>query len=560
MTNEEKLYYYLSVNFAATKKELAHYLNVSEKSITNYLKNIKHLKFQFKNKIEFIDNFYYLNNIDVSAIKLSTTEYMLWQIFLENAPLYPKSIIKKFALSDSTWKRKLHQVKTKIKTYNNKYELHYDKKNDAYIDNIADNEKEIIALDLLRNTIILFAQEKLASIASLILKYFADLKTTNREEVILNIFILAHRAQADPKAKVINNFIADLNYIFEKPLNEMAQKQILKYLNLITDYNFKKQIFVKLQKHFKIIDQKYGTNLKTHHNFLNRIAEHVAIALISKRYQVKNNFINYSIKSNYPFAYLIGIDLKKMLEKNYHYYLNDNELALLAIHIVSGLNYAIKTISVYLHSDLGPAIAALLKKQITQHFPELKIVENPKLSHIIISTTFVNTYYDKKVIVVKPILQTEDIAKIKLFLKKRLFLNQNIKMIKLIDNTNLSFKTDLVLTYLLKEINLKNKGLYQLLKNREQISTTNLNNGIAIPHALIKTKAWSGIYIFKLKKEINWFSGNKVQLIIISLIYEKNVDAIRETFANLSQAIIKLAKSDIAKLKNEQEVKEILGA
>lgn len=78
---------------------------------------------------------------------------------------------------------------------------------------------------------------------------------------------------------------------------------------------------------------------------------------------------------------------------------------------------------------------------------------------------------------------------------------------------------------------------------REDIGNTNLESGVALPHADPTTILKSHIYIVSLKKSINW-GDRTVKLIIMVNLSEEDLQEIREVVEELYQFIDEKKKVD----------------
>lgn len=557
MTNEEKLYQYLNINFAATKRELSRYLKVSEKSIDNYLSRIHIAKFRFKNKILLKNGFYYIQKHEDIKSELDLTEFLLQKILLDNDKVKPEEVKNLFAISDSTWQRKFQSVKLILQNFNKNYQFQWNKANLAYTSNIPKHQRQILAGNLMRITIIATYTDQLKQISIALFKHFPKIERKRIEDVLVNVFIMFYTNTSSIKSKTIHPFLEELENLSKKFVSEYGAQQVVTYLTSITNNNFKKDVHQKITNFFKDIDEKYVLKISQNKNFINNITNHLTFALSQKGIKKYQNPIKESVKGQYPLEHNIAIELATFLEKQYDIKLNDDELSLLIIYIAMAMmNQNVANWKIYIHSHHSPAIVELLKTQIEKFFPNVSISESIDDCTIVISTTMVNIYKGQQIIIVNPILSSSDIKKMKMFFQnKQLF--EQVKIVTFFANKAITWKP--VLTEILTYINADPLKHLDKMVQRETISTTNINNGIAIPHLLVDDISLSGIYILKLKKAVQWNKGKKVSLIVLSLIYSKNHVLLKNTFRNLATTITKLVSEDIVKIRSTKDLQKLLG-
>lgn len=263
---------------------------------------------------------------------------------------------------------------------------------------------------------------------------------------------------------------------------------------------------------------------------------------IKYKMNIRNNLLE-EIKKNYVFAYELGDFLAKEIGKSLEISIDENETGYLALHFGGALERMnIKErkekLKVIIVCASGMGTSILLKSKLINRFgskiniigvyPSYKL-DTLNLEEIdLILSTIDLEYKTLPIIKISPILDDQDLKKINHFLKNG---NKNYSV-----NIKNYFKEELFIESLDKDnyldvVEYMSERLYKLgyiddvMKNsyidREKMSSTEIGNMVAIPHAIVGKVKKSCIFVAILKNPIKWFH-TEVQLVMM-LAIDKNV-------------------------------------
>lgn len=263
---------------------------------------------------------------------------------------------------------------------------------------------------------------------------------------------------------------------------------------------------------------------------------------IKYKMNIRNNLLE-EIKKNYVFAYELGDFLAKEIGKSLEISIDENEIGYLALHFGGALERMnIKErkekLKVIIVCASGMGTSILLKSKLINRFgskiniigvyPSYKL-DTLNLEEIdLILSTIDLEYKTLPIIKISPILDDQDLKKINHFLKNG---NKNYSV-----NIKNYFKEELFIESLDKDnyldvVEYMSERLYKLgyiddvMKNsyidREKMSSTEIGNMVAIPHAIVGKVNKSCIFVAILKNPIKWFH-TEVQLVMM-LSIDKNV-------------------------------------
>ena len=266
-----------------------------------------------------------------------------------------------------------------------------------------------------------------------------------------------------------------------------------------------------------------------------------------------------SIQEENPVGYDMAVLASNILAKKYHAEVDTNEIGYLALHFQLALERKTlkKKKKILTVCASGAGTSKLLKYKIEQnygnHIETLDSTSVNEISHkdvssydLIISTVPLSIPY-KPVIVVNGILTNLDYQNIDNFLNTSN--EQSSQILKAfeedlffpdIHETNPTKLVTLLCNELKKKINLPDSFLPSIL-NREHIASTNLGNGIAVPHPSSVLLEDNKIVIAHLHKPILWFDNKEVEWVFL-LGIKKGEDSLQENLIRSLYSCI----SDIA--------------
>lgn len=270
-----------------------------------------------------------------------------------------------------------------------------------------------------------------------------------------------------------------------------------------------------------------------------------------------NNELIEEIKNNYPFPMQLAKILASSLETNFNIKIDINEVGFLTLHFCGALERANsiqsnKEIRAVVVCTTGLGTSVLLKAKLQSKTNlNIKVVGVYALYQlddieftdidIIISTVPLSKKYSIPDVVITPIVSNNDIEKIhefitygsnefsisSLFCKELFFTDLNCKT----KDECLSIMTDKL--YQLSFIDDKCK---ESIYAREEMATTEIGNGVCVPHNMDGKVFRSSICIGILKNPILWEFG-KVQLIIMIVVDKKAIREYNELFLEIYEKV-----------------------
>ena len=109
---------------------------------------------------------------------------------------------------------------------------------------------------------------------------------------------------------------------------------------------------------------------------------------------------------------------------------------------------------------------------------------------------------------------------------------------------------------LLEEKGYTIKGFYEALVKRDNLISTALGNGVAIPHVFKESVVKSGVSVIKLDHPIQWHEHEKVWLIFIFAINTDDANTFSHFFRSFYQLMN--SKETLDKLENAKDIAEFI--
>ena len=306
------------------------------------------------------------------------------------------------------------------------------------------------------------------------------------------------------------------------------------------------------------------------------LATHLKSAINRIKFDMSiTNDMLYEIKRNYSFTYNIALIAANFIEKIIGKSISEDEVGFICLHFAAAFerlkderNKEKLRALIICASGLGTSmvLSAKIKKEFSDAIQIVNVLPLNRLDSIpmdeydaIISTvkidTAANNLNDKKVIYTSPMLKQEDIATIRDFINS----NKKVSILRFLEFTeedlffvDKEFETkEEIINYMvnnmIKKGYLKEEDRESFFK-RENISSTEIGNLIAIPHALDTDPEISKVSILMMKKPIIW-EEEQVRLVILMSI-EKRL------YLEFGEIIEEL----YLRLENKEKVIELLSA
>lgn len=302
--------------------------------------------------------------------------------------------------------------------------------------------------------------------------------------------------------------------------------------------------------------------------------------------RIKNPLMN-EIKKQYSVTLSATYYVMSKLEKKLDVVLTEDEVAFIMVHfqVAMDRNALVKKILIVCPTGIGSSelIANKIKrflpaKDIIEVVPVRKIYENNINNIDLIISSVQLDIKDKPIIYVSSLVSNEDLKNISITYSN-LFLdikneenmrkeNYNFKYLKEFIDENLIFTDynfttkDECLEYLIKSFKdngLTNDGFRESILDRENLGSTSLESGVAIPHAVPTTVKKSMLGIMRLNRAIKW-GGKKVDTIILISISEKDIKKVKSLLSEVYEIVESRENVDNIFLnKNNAEIYETLG-
>jgi len=251
-----------------------------------------------------------------------------------------------------------------------------------------------------------------------------------------------------------------------------------------------------------------------------------------------------NIKKNYPnvfgAAWATSIIFKEKLDLQ----IKEEEVAYIALHLGAALERKKRTINLLLVCGSGIGTAQLLASKLQENFVNINIIDsislhslkNCNLNNIDLIISTVPTKIEKKPFIqVNPLLLKEDISKIKdelTQLKHSWSFNTSAEIDNSLFDKNLIFldlninSKEQLLNFLINELVKKKivkKDFSLSVFAREELTSTEITKGMAIPHGDKEFVLQSRVAVVRLKKGIRWGNDSKnVKIIFLLALKDKS--------------------------------------
>lgn len=332
---------------------------------------------------------------------------------------------------------------------------------------------------------------------------------------------------------------AEVIYIYQ---HLKSQNRLFKDDNYSIDDEDNKNLNI-IRESLKEIYLQVGIDF-THDEILeNGLLIHLKSVLhrIEYKMKIRNSMLD-QIRKNYVLAYELANLLGRCIEKEIGSEVDENEIGFLALHFggalermnIKGKKDRLRVIvicasgmgtSILLRSKLSNRFGS--KIQICGVYPSYKLKELDFKDIDLIISTINLEHKNLPIINVSPILSDADLNKINHFITKG---NENYKLdIKSYFKEEI-FSPNLDMDNYLDVIEYISNKMYELgyidermkhsYMEREKLSSTEIGNMVAIPHALVGNVKKPGIYVAILNKPIKWVYS-EVQLVMMIAIDKK---------------------------------------
>lgn len=479
-----------------------------------------------------------------------------------------QQIIDLLHISDSTFNKDLILLKSKIK--NSEVTISKDKNNIVVFEgNETDIRGEIVyilynnlnsdTLENNQNIIDIFGITKIQNIKNSLEKFIKETNYQLSDELfsllLLHIAVGLHRpsveyepykdARSKEVYKMIKNSLKSIDYIYKSNLTQDAWFYTNMFLTINNFYNknIDNKIYSYLErKTIKILEQiQEETNIQFLYDsiLINGLVLHLNGLIERKKFNIIFNNQNLnSIKHTYPLAYEIAIIYAKEISNIFNLNIDDNELDLITIHFGGSLerikSHKVEPKNVVVVCGYGIAIGTLVKERLKNEFGKQFVfkailnsseVFNYDLSNIdyIFTTVPLDIpNYNQKIINVDIALTNTNIKDIEYHINYGETYDLLLELLSK-DNfyKNVSVETsEEAIKYLASKMvengSIDKENVEDILK-REELSSTEIGNLVAIPHCFNTFSNKSAIGVMTLKKPIIW-KKEKVQILFLIVL------------------------------------------
>ncbi|MGM0126260.1 lichenan operon transcriptional antiterminator [Enterococcus sp. AZ194] len=236
-------------------------------------------------------------------------------------------------------------------------------------------------------------------------------------------------------------------------------------------------------------------------------------------FYIENSFVT-TIKQEYIQAYYISVSFAHLISQKLEINIPENEIGYLALHFASFIERKNKNvIQAMIVSGRNKPASVLLKRELEQKVAGLQIsniITFEEISFLSSETQLLISPIELNEVTTIPTIQVcelateKDIHNLKELVNK--LLSKKLLKVNYFNRTSLN-KKESVLKYMLQEMNIEH--LYESLIERERLSTTEVGNGVAIPHPLSPSnQSQMRIGILILEKPVFWGS-DEVNLVFL---------------------------------------------
>lgn len=264
------------------------------------------------------------------------------------------------------------------------------------------------------------------------------------------------------------------------------------------------------------------------------------------------------IKSKYIEAYNYSILCSKIFNEYYNMKISEEEIGYIALHFAASLERDImnNNIKIIIICSSGIGTAELIKSRIIKKMPNISVVgvhpaymldvlDLDNIDLVISTVNMGNIDIDKEIINISPLLLDEDIEKINEYIS----MQKEFKYLLGLMNEELFFSNikaetkEEVIEFLSNKLiskNLIDEQTMDSIIKREEISPTEINELVAIPHCILKTGEKTVLAIGILDKPILW-DKTYVQLVFLGAL-DPTIKENRKVFTILYNLTKKLEK------------------
>ncbi|MDT2661731.1 PRD domain-containing protein [Enterococcus hulanensis] len=293
----------------------------------------------------------------------------------------------------------------------------------------------------------------------------------------------------------------------------------------------------------KVLERIYSMKLSEDEQLYSGLLMHLARDMypLMFNFYIENSFIT-TIKKEFIQGYYMAVSLANDLKKSIHLQLPENEIGYIAIHFASFIErYKTKNVKIVILLGRHQSIGYLLKKELERRYSNASIKtmisqgtksDNQSLSNFDLIISFGPIMIEQSnMIVINGTPAEEDYQEIDKLMRKMNYVFGT--KIDFFTKKRFQDKEELLLGLL---TGIEAPEMLESILEREEFSSTDISDGIAIPHPLLTSRfEKTKIAVTIQEKPIDW--GSQFVDLIIMIVPgkndQKNTSRVMEEIYNL---------------------------
>ncbi len=349
----------------------------------------------------------------------------------------------------------------------------------------------------------------------------------------------------------LSDFSKQINELFYRYYGIRVNEKEMAYITFLMGNDITKKKEYGTEFYEKIVERFFGEIKEVYQQdffyddeLRKGLIEHLYTSF-SRMYlsALMNNPLLDMIKTKYIEAYNYAILCSQILYKEYQISIDENSIGFIALHFAAAIERmnSMFKFKVVVVCESGVGMSELLKMKLLNKIQTIDIVSVSSVHNLqkmdlndiklIISCVPINEKIrkkiDKQIINVNPLVLDTDVSRIDEYLSdcRNIYEYKNVfkedlfypkQKLKTKEEVYSFIESHLIEKKLMDEVAIQN------LVSRENISSTEINELVAIPHCIVESSKESYFTVITLDKPIHW-SKFDVQLIFIGAIARKSV-------------------------------------
>lgn len=327
------------------------------------------------------------------------------------------------------------------------------------------------------------------------------------------------------------------------------------------------------KKIISITERVYNQNFKEDHEFYMGLLIHLKPTVTRLLFGLTfDNPLLKEVKETYPRAYAIAFMSSEIFQKYIGIQLPEDEIAYIAIHIEAAIERKSNSLNTIVVCSTGMGTAELLATKIQKRFKQINIISVESFSEfstrntadidLVLSTIPIKTKVPH--LVVSPLLTSSDVNSIFNFIEKgdsnetqlRNFIDSSL----VYQYTNCKNKEDVICRVYTecKKKGYVTSGYYNGVIKRENLYSTEIGKGVAVPHSPLEFVERSVIVLVKLDNPIKW-DTTMVDIVLFIAISKSDsyhlTDLLKKIYSCFDNDIF---LKDLRQEIHEEKIREIL--